>query len=533
MTMLRWLLISFALALLCGLALERCLPQISRPYWEDEVHHNFAVLNARSALDLPKNIKHHMQPCLDYLLRMYVWLPIVGQAELSFRLPSLASRLLVIAGVFSGGWLFLRRQQFGVPAALTISFLLGWWVVRMPTENYLAVEARHYAFVSLMSLLWAMIAVLPERPHAGMLFLGSFLFANTHFFAVPLILAVYLMEMAEATIGKDVPRALRLIAALGGLLTLTVLVNFKPLFFSFQSPLSADRLTLSKAIAAGMRIWWDYQAYLALPAPLLIVWLPLFTRIKKSNVRRLLACIYLVMPAFFIYVRLRTSYNFSPRYYTPYLGLGVVAMLLFIDSLVDWIKMIGERWPTLQVKPTWTPIAASLVGCLAAAVSIHDLYSHREQLALPAWNFSPYYHNYAALQTEKAPVFLLAHEKLPGDVPLFYLNHVARGDSARRVPTLASCMSDPAAERRELEAFLQEHPDGVIALDKTPAMIQPSMLKPASMLQDRWQRHGIEVEETNHLPCFIWKVRGARGVADLAEIAKTLGFQPRGGLFSQ
>jgi len=196
-----------------------------RPFWGDEAMHNCSILASSSLPDLVARIGFMSQPLLDHVLRKYFWFPIFGFQELGLRLPSIAYFwMLLVAGVLITAW-FLKKNGHPSRFALFAALLVGLWMTNKPSESWYAYEARHYSLVSLLSLCWFSLAMLGSRPTPVLWWTVTVLFANVHFFALPVIAFVGVLDSWEAYREKGRRAGLLVLAGIAAVGAVTILVN--------------------------------------------------------------------------------------------------------------------------------------------------------------------------------------------------------------------------------------------------------------------------------------------------------------------
>src|SRR5262249_50235853 len=163
--------------------------------------------------------------------------------------------------------------------------------------------------------------------------------------------------------------------------------------------------------------WLGFWSYLAVPGGVIVVLAGLLLVCRERAVRRLLLVLLLVLPGFFCYVRLRSTYPFSDRYYSPFFGLGWVA---FVWSIAAAGKAVRLAWDHGRVAQWLRPaLAGAAVAGLLGYVGLVN-WRHADLLALPSRNFSPYHRIYRELKVAQGPVFVLYGPCSCWDLAPFY-----------------------------------------------------------------------------------------------------------------
>ena len=279
----RWRHAAVAITLLILLlaSLDFRLSQFTHPYWEDEIHHNFEILEAGSLSELLSRIRFQCQPALDQVLRKWFWFPRFGHQEAGLRLPSLVYSMASVLVVFLCGYAYFRRLQAGIRARLFLSILPVIWIAAHSGEVQLSVEARHYSLVSLLSILWFSTYVLYGRVLSWSLFAATLAFANVHFFSLPLILCATFFEATMLLHERKFRPLSMLVASISVILVFTLAVNRLAFWeLTLGAPLQPSALDFSGVLAGGIELVASFQSYLATPLPfylslaVLLAWIP-------------------------------------------------------------------------------------------------------------------------------------------------------------------------------------------------------------------------------------------------------------------
>jgi len=146
----------FALAgLLVVRALDLRVPEMTRPVWEDEVHHNYVILASADMGQLRHNSRYlfQYQPLFDFWTRKTLWFPFLGINERAMRIPALVYGVALVLLVYAFALIsFAVRMKLWWAALL--AFCAALWVVNNPTMVHFSAEARHYSLIALASTLW-------------------------------------------------------------------------------------------------------------------------------------------------------------------------------------------------------------------------------------------------------------------------------------------------------------------------------------------------------------------------------------------
>jgi len=179
-------------------AFELRLPLITRNFDAGEMQHNFAVIHSTHLKWMLELVSSMHQPFLDFFLRKYFWIMILGHNEISLRLPSIVYSLGTVSVCFISPFYFLKKKRLPNFYILLACIVIALFAIDNKTEIWNSVNARHYSFISFTSAIWVSIFLFYEGKHKHYLFaFGSFLFLNAHFFSMPLILGGYAYIMTK------------------------------------------------------------------------------------------------------------------------------------------------------------------------------------------------------------------------------------------------------------------------------------------------------------------------------------------------
>lgn len=513
-----WAAAAALLLVLAVRGLELRLPGMARPFWEDEIHHNYAILNARHLRALLWNISTQSQPVLDYALRKVAWFFLFGHQERSLRLPSLGYSLLtVLASAGLAGW-YARRRGGSPAVALVYGMVAGWWCLHHPFEIYYAAEARHYTLVTLASLLWFAVACLPLTMPAGALAASSLLLANTHFFAFPLLGWGYLTRILGAARRRQWATGVALAATALAIVVFTIRLNHPAWRHMLDHPPEAPAGPVGDRILAGLGLWWNATRFLALPVPAVVCWAALACAPRRREALPALAYAVGVIPVLLIDLRFRSAYPFFDRYFTPFFGLGFVTLILSLDAVRDagarWRSRVPARWR----RPLVVLATAGAAGWLGVFGDLIRLVPERRALALPPANFSPYFRLYEEIKAEPGPVLIVNAHCWADDIPLLYLTFIGRPCThGYTVIDSTGCSTPPAAARAVIQDFVRAFPRGLVVLDHKERP-RPDPTPPPGAWTGRVRRAAD--------PVSVWLVRGATGPEELRRLALAAGESP-------
>lgn len=400
-------------AVLCLHFVELMSEVFSTNFKMDALLHHLQVLNAESFDRLLRNLRLELQPVLDYALRKYFWYPILGTNERGIRIPDMAAALGLLS--FSTTALYRWALKSGVPVVLSgfVALGYGFWVVQQPVFVSLLAESRHYELTALMSVVWCYLHFLRED-RDWLYYAATVLFANTHFFGLPFIATAALWETwLRARQGRAFEAARHLAVFAVGL-GVVLWLNW---------------IALSTLVAGG----WDRYAPLRSVSPFVAakqVYLRWFTEFSlplgfvlpaaalvslKGRPRRwaLFFVLFVTFPLFAFTVRLRTQYEFYPRYYMAFFGWTLVlyawgSETLYRGGALVW-KKVEARWPELAQR-RWGVEGVVAVAVLASPATwdfVGRVRRGMPRLHVPPPNFTEFYEDYSRVRQDDPYVFIV------------------------------------------------------------------------------------------------------------------------------
>jgi hypothetical protein len=525
------LLAAIAIAVL---ALRPRLLEMRRELWLDEATQSFVTMAPRDFAGMRERTSLHAAPLLDFALRRFFWYRLLGHDERGLRLPSLFYSLCAIAVAGLAAHRRLRESLSSRWLALLGGIVAAMWCSVQSSEVHYAVEARLYSFISLGSMAWAAAYVLfRERPRgAWLLAAASLFYLQTHFFAIPLVGAAYAAETTAALWRRRWSEAALRAATFAALLGVTLAVSWPgfAMFASFsQWTASPPQGTLRDHAAAGLGLFWGYFRYLELPLGVGAAWvgvalagLALPSLRLRAAARRLALLVALALPLVFVLARARSSYEFFARYYMPFAGLGLVALVLALETIFVAARQLSRRvrlWP-------------GMAGVLVAGVALAPLVARAARLpgrlSLPARNFSGVHQLFESLKRSGEAVFTVANPCWADVIPILYWRFI--GASPTLPIWVPQLFQDPACTSsalgpggtigRELDGFFREQPDGTVMLFQIHTSCPPAPASPRAS-GERIERLAFTADDE---PSCFWIVRHARSRERVEEIARQEGF---------
>ena len=467
--------------------------------------------------------------------------------ELMLLAPSFIYSLISVCLSFLLSYSIFRASSDSRGLAVAFAALVAIWVVYHPSDMAMAGFARMYVFASLLSLAWFFYYVFVGKTDSFTFFLLSFLFANSHFFAVPIVIAAYSWDAWKAIRKSGWQNGRGLVLQGSAILLSVLLINLPIIPYLFQLAESTRAFDLGVFISESVQIAWGYLKYLSASigarshwlgqwywvsattrflreiSPILIILylITLFVRRKHEPEGKLLYLGLLILPLCFIFFGTRAEggivrSSFSLRYYTPFLGFGFVLGILFLLQVRRTFRYLSRphsKWRGFSV-------AAALIGglifLLVALDIVLGIADDQEQLTVPPANWTDYYLGYSELKNAGRPLLLLSTTpiSIQLDIPLFYLEY-SEGGFEEYYEIYGSTIDSDFAESR-IGHFIRKYPDGIIVLDWLLADCPQSTPETGD-----W---GASVERVHSGQACIWKIPNASDFREVCQIAQAFSF---------
>ncbi len=494
---------------------------MDRPFWQDESRHNVAILEAKTLIELASKTAHMSQPILEYAARWGFWFPIFGHQERGLRLPNFVVYLvLVISGVCLAGR-FLDGRGHPRSYALLGSVLVAVWLSAKPDESWSGCVARHYSLVSLLSLWWFHLAMLAERSSPGLRWGVSLAFANTHFFALPLIGAASFLDAVTAWRERDRRGVAVVLVGAVAIAVVTIAINYSAWQELTGNP-PDGRVAWRAGLLDGARTWWGFVEYAHLPVSAVVVWAGLLLVAGRRDVARLLLFVLVLLPLFLVALRIRSHYPFAPRYFTPFFGAAFATLVLMLDqgrlAFVGWLRRY--RFSPAGGRVAGWAVVATMIAVFNVVPACRDLVRLRGAFTDLPENFSPTFRMYEAIKREDVPVLVFSDPCWNDVTPPLYLRFIGKPFKRELRQTRADgCPGGTTDIRAEMARFLSDHPRGLVVLDNTESGQADCGHPPAQPLGG-----GLRVTQAPDGLC-AWFIRGGRNAADIRRAARAVEFR--------
>jgi hypothetical protein len=517
------------------------LPNFTKSFWEDEVHHNYPILARDSIKGMISDLGPQYQPLLEYLFRRIFWFPVFGNQEWAIRLPGFVYGTLLPVMAF---FLALRffTQELNVQKEntsirfylLTLALGIAAWATLSPVQIFYSSEARHYIFASFVSVLWISEMVLNNtNPFSLKGFALSFLFLNTHFFSIPLIAGQLLVYIFQNFRQFDKWNWLKKLIGFALLLgPSTLILNYRAWYWMLVfHPPGSPASTPREGVWQGLSVLGNFPEFLNINSFVLIGLIAfLFFQFKNKTAQQLLFLSVVMIPAFIIYSRLRSTYPFGIRYLSPFYGLGF-GLLCFTFATV-YKKTFAQDFLIRTSRITGTLVfgITVLLFSIQGYLSIHKTTGAS---AIPPQNFSPYYQIYKELKELDSPLFLLQEHCWANDIPLLYFNFIQPKPTAPyQIFNSTGCENTKEDTQKALSEFLNREPKGLIVLDQKHSRCEnPTETVNALSVNQRIKSEKISVSRIQVQPSCVWIIKGAKTLPSVKFIADFVRFPYSSGLF--
>lgn len=465
-------------------------------------------------------------------------------SELLLRAPSVVYSLLAVGAAWLLSAMSLGSAKLPKWGVLLGAFLSALWIVNHPNHIEYSSNARHYTFVHLVSLVWFWQAFFGQRRMKWLFWAISLLFINTHFFAIPLVLAAYghraFLQYRSTRLMAAIREALSGAAAV--LVGLILNYPIVPYLFLFNN--GENSLGFVPAISNGLSIWWRYLSFLSFPLSetlfspyfgpeaystltILSASLSLLTigalcwLIRGEFAVKLAAYTFLLMPVVFIVLGNNSERAFVERYFSPFLGLGLVLLIstttavsTFLNDSNRYVGAVKLLRKTSFAMLAFSLLLLSVVGLSQGATQLiqdHDLLK-----SFPD-NGQGFYSNYQQLLANGRAFYHIAHFEVGvrKDIPLFYFDYVDGGTNLAYILYGTEGDLDYA---RDIENFLEVSPEGTIVFDWLISNCGPEPTYSPNQ--------GATVQRVGAGDPCLMKISGIEGYRQLCSIAADLNFPP-------
>jgi hypothetical protein len=498
------------------------LPHFTRNLWGDEFHHNTPILKAQSFFEFMSVLAPQYQPFLEYALRKYFWFPILSPlSEFSLRVPNFAASFLTLiaAGTLSF-WYFYKNQK-GVFLSLCVSGIIGLWVCLHPLDITYANEARHYAWIHFVSILWFASLVLFQLEFFSWPMLGiHFLFMNSHFTGAFLIylfgsaLIAYDIWKRGRVQSNQIPHKLFRFSLLG---FTNLFLNYRAWYWLLWFYKPGARPEFQEGLIASFESLTKFGEYLYFPIHpwILLTGSVLVGLVLKKREHLTVAFLGLFcIPFFLFYSRISSNYVFETRYYMPLFGFGFVLVLTLARYLL---------------KPTLIYQTGSFLACIFGiqfAIGTPDFVS-RSSLALPPQNFTPFFKLFEKVKSQNRPTLWIHSQSWASDIPEMYFDWIQPHTQSPHVIVDTTNNDDSVSQARDkIIRFFKEYAEGIVILDQKEKSCNevkdPPVLK----------KNHLQLSWAFDKSLCAWQIEGVTQLEDLSEIISLVGFPVHEGIFS-
>lgn len=407
------------------------LNQFDREFWHDSIKHNRICIEAESFKDLRREVGYQSQPLLDYVLRFYIYLPVLGTTERALRLPDLIFYILTLIActVFSYIWL----KDMGIrkkTVALAGAFLSLLYIANIPALSFYASEGRHYSWCVFISIIWVFFAIkkesLPNYAFHGL----SFLYLNSHFFVWPLVATFYAYNMVSLWRNNKKREALNALLWGVGIFSISTLLNYNGILYMINS-LGGTQSSQTTTIKGTLifpcikkfgEILYSYLNTLNL----VYIILPIITFLAANREKRLSIGIGSTLLTF-AFLAISTDYMVSKRYFLPLTGIAWAAFLYLLGLIIT--NFHKERTQNIK-KNSLKMLLLALSTILISLTLLEPLFKRPSPAQLldgvkfPNENFTSMWKFFEELKTSKKKTIIISLSEWETETLMFYKNKI-------------------------------------------------------------------------------------------------------------
>jgi len=510
------LALSFFLVLL-GAAVLR-LSSVIQPFFQGEILHATSILSAQHLKDFQEGLASQLQPMFEYALRKVLWFPLLGNHERSLRLPNLFySLLLVSLGFWLTYFYFLKQIKARRELALLYATLIGCSVAIFTSEIYLISIGRHYSLISALSLIfcWQILSV--EHPSFKRAVIAALFLANTAFFSFSLIVGAFAWLALEAFFEKKYKRMFQWMAAAVLVPLISIKLNAVA-WYSMNHSTDSQLRPIATALSEGFSLWLRFlQLHGKSYVFSLAVWVIVFARIRNVKYLRLVFLTGVVVPAFLVLAKAKSSYPFSDRYFSSFIGLQIMALFLVLEGMLYfWRTAVSAHLRKHRVVQT----IALVILAIAFGVPTLAIEAGRTKTPRISPNFSPLYRAYREL-LELDHSILVIEGCYSLSIPEYYLRYTSKTAFERASVIVDFCTLEPKVVTAKINSFLDKEPNGLVVFDINQRKCDFREFNlPGTKVSIRKTRSGDEC---------IWIARGVSSRREIERIKSAVGF-PKGAL---
>jgi hypothetical protein len=437
-------------------------PQLYNGLWEDEIHYNYVPLHAPSFHQLRADVNWLYRPCLEYVLRKYVWFS-------SFGFSITEQRLALVALIYSFAhlvlWLFLPWTSY-LGLRFLVFFLLGLCSV----ENAYSAEAQGYSFISLVSSIafltvWRSFLNVDrgKSTYALLLFLFSmFVYLNTHFFSwisACLLMGTFFLYVFLADQSDKWTTLRQLIGGCVFILSVSILLN-KPAIVALLKNPPAQAMWHFHGLDALKMISQSWT-WLGITFPIFICG-SLFGAFHPERAKRYLwatSAVTLTVVKWLLIVMIlgRSSYQLADRYLIMFIAPSLLVFMLGLESIIlrldHYLEHAGRVVSWLLVVFVVISNRTALKNTFIRADAGYKIINQTPQ------NYSEPYKFFEKIKSLKKPTLILSDHCYASDIPKMYTEFIGRQPYApiEVLDTNGICETPESRLRGKFADFLSDY----------------------------------------------------------------------------
>ena len=434
---------------------------------EEEARHTYSAMSGPLWIDLMRNVVGQTQPILEYALRKFFWLPILGIDERAPRLISLLyglGSIALSAQILST--ILIEKYSFRRWSAGFATFLGLSWILLSEQHIFYSVMARHYSFLLFISAAFSYLYFLRGGLERASTRWISFIFINSHFFALIPVGVAFAVRFFTLR-GFSARLRLSLEVFLG--LLATIALNYRALsLLVFSPPSGQEKLSAFAAAVAAARDYfrfWESDTGLGFLAALVFFSVVAIGGFRKKNFHFVLLLLGPVLFATFWLLRKSSGYVVEPRYLFVFWGFIPVLVGEFMGSASQKAEELSPRsLGRFRSVLCLLPLLLFTKPLFNSSVTFD-----RNSFRLPPRMFTRYAEAYQWVKERVGDeaVLLLSDTCYTHETPMLYLRYFPDPHlGALFLEDTFGCLGHPMTESREqIDTVLRLYPGAIVVFD--------------------------------------------------------------------
>ncbi len=420
----------------------------------------FCETNVDGLRGLQACIPIQSQPIFPSLLRHFFWYPVFGtESELIHRLPNLIyGHFTILASFWLGITVF---HGGGRTETFSCGLLCAWVTAISPQEIIQTGDWRNYSWMSLASVFF-FGSLLNPKPDPRVVTLTSWILISSHFFAIPLVGALWFAIAVQYSASRKWTSLMRLCVLAFPAAALFFTVTGRGVSELFGGVVY-NRTNPGNALDEGLNLFLGFGELFGNRwgvglRGLLFAAVLAFSILRRSLSFRLQIVVISIfaMLAELILLRHRSDYAWWRRYYSPFFGLGIAFSAVLLRELNDLTENFVAKYKlrsSIRLIP-WFLVMASHAFSPGL---VHEFFRASRDLRLPSEFHSSIFRDFQKLRATQRPILVVLMIQDFHTYPWVYLNLIGGGYTSgfayARFPF-----------RGDIRNFLRTYPNAQIVL---------------------------------------------------------------------